>query len=1008
MVNTYLPGDPLLNSQWHLSMIGRLGFTNLNNTAGLERIWANYTGNDVSVGIWDDGLQLTHWDLSANYDASSQVTVEGTLNDGQPLTSNDGHGTSVAGLIAAADNGLGGVGVAFDASLTCIRIFGGPDDINNHWSRYIQSLNSLGNFDVTNHSYGGTPNFDNWGDVAKFETAAISGRGGLGTINVKSAGNSNIDGGGDALDASRFTVTIAALDTTGQVTSYSSYGSHILVSAPAGAVTTDLQGSAAGYNGLLGDDYTNSFGGTSAAGPITAGIITLMLAANPELGWRDVQNILCYSAVGTGSLYTDIRTNENFSWQWTSAENWNGGGLHYSEDYGYGMVNAYNAVRMSEVWSLFYPEAATSANEAVASSGTIQVNKTISDLTTLNYSFVVSQNISMEHISLTISFTHSYFTDLRLHLVSPDGTSISLYDGSTGNSKTSDYGFTYTFDIDGLLGEFSAGTWTLQIEDVVRGDSGVLTSIAFKGYGSAVATGDVYHYTDEVLTVLAQSGQADRLRLVDIDGGVDWINGAAMYRDLVLDLNEGMTSTLAGSVFLVIASGSQIENVVGGDGCDRLVGNSLNNVMYGMRGDDSLCGGSGIDTAGFAGDSGDYEIVSIDSITIVKDLSGRFGTDILSDFEFLAFDDKIIVLQPTDNIPSDTKAPELQATTPQDDATEVAMDAILALTFDEAVLAGTGDIVISTLNGKEWCRINVQDSTQVQFSGNTVTINPATDFSAGTSYSVVISSGAITDTACNAFSGLLTQDEFTFKTIVPADTKAPELHATTPQDDATEVAMDAILTLTFDEAVMVGTGNIVISTLDGKEWLRINVQDSTQVQFSGNTVTINPATDFSAGTSYSVVISFGSITDTACNAFSGIVAQDGFTFTTVPRFTVITGTSSGDALTGTADNDHIIAQAGNDRLTGNAGNDVLDGGLGNDTMHGGAGNDTYVADSLRDKISESTNSGIDTVVTSLASFTIGSNVENLEYSGTVGFLGSGNSLDNVVTGGMVLIPESSC
>jgi subtilisin family serine protease len=277
MVATFRPTDPLLGSQWHLSMIGRLGFGSSASTAGLERIWADYTGAGVNVGIWDDGVQRTHWDLDGNYDASLQVTISGTLNDGQPLTGNDGHGTSVAGLIAAESNGLGGVGVAFDADVTAIRIFGGADDINNNWPRYLQTLDYLGTFDVTNHSYGAYPDFQVYGDTAKFQAAAEAGRGGLGTINVKSAGNSNVDGNGEELDSSRFTVTVAALGTNGNVASYSTYGSHVLVSAPAGSVTTDLLGNGPGYDGLLNGDYTDDFGGTSAAGPITVGVVTLML-----------------------------------------------------------------------------------------------------------------------------------------------------------------------------------------------------------------------------------------------------------------------------------------------------------------------------------------------------------------------------------------------------------------------------------------------------------------------------------------------------------------------------------------------------------------------------------------------------------------------------------------------------------------------------------------------------------------------------------------------------------
>ena len=100
------------------------------------------------------------------------------------------------------------------------------------------------------------------------------------------------------------------------------------------------------------------------ATPIVSGVVALMLQANPNLGWRDVQNILAASATHTGSAIGAVTpgTNENSNWFLNDAANWNGGGMHFSNDYGYGVVNAYNAVRMAEVWSLFQP-AQTSANE---------------------------------------------------------------------------------------------------------------------------------------------------------------------------------------------------------------------------------------------------------------------------------------------------------------------------------------------------------------------------------------------------------------------------------------------------------------------------------------------------------------------------------------------------------------------------------------------------------------------------------------------------------------------
>lgn len=649
----FTPNDPLYSSQWHLALIGRLGFTGP-IFEGLERIWASANGTGVRVGVWDDGAQRSHWDLAANYDPSGHVIIQGTLNDGQPLTSTDGHGTSAAGLIAADANGLGGVGLAHGTSITGIRIFGGTDDINSAWPRYLQTLDALSRFDVTNHSYGEEPSFLVYGDVAKFAAAAAGGRGGLGTVNVKSAGNGGDDeigddGNGNPIDASRFTVSIAALDKVGQVTSYSNHGAHILVSAPAGSITTDLLGSA-GYNGLLNGDQTNRYGGTSAAGPITAGVVALMLDANASLGWRDVQNILSYSAIGTGSLYTGNRTNESYAWKWNGADNWNGGGLHYSENYGYGLVNAYTAARFSEVWSMLHGSAQTSSNELSVSTGLVAVNRVISERSPLSYTFNVSQNISLEHVSLTVNLKHTYFTDLRIQLVSPEGTVMSLYDGSSGNPSTSDYGLSYTFGVDGLRGEMSAGAWTLKLQDVVLGDAGILNSLSFTGFGSAFSSNDIYHYTDEVLKVLDQNGQSARSTLRDIDGGVDWLNASAMWRDTIIDLNAGGACTLAGQTFAVMDSKDGIENAVCGDGNDRIIGSALNNTLMGMRGndviiggkgDDIIIGGDGFNTSVYSGKLADYTVTTDGNgtYTVTDTVNNRDGVDTLTNIQFLTFSD---------------------------------------------------------------------------------------------------------------------------------------------------------------------------------------------------------------------------------------------------------------------------------------------------------------------------------------------------------------------------------
>jgi Ca2+-binding RTX toxin-like protein len=103
--------------------------------------------------------------------------------------------------------------------------------------------------------------------------------------------------------------------------------------------------------------------------------------------------------------------------------------------------------------------------------------------------------------------------------------------------------------------------------------------------------------------------------------------------------------------------------------------------------------------------------------------------------------------------------------------------------------------------------------------------------------------------------------------------------------------------------------------------------------------------------------------------------------------------------TGNAANNVITGGAGNDTLSGAGGDDTLNGGAGNDSLAGGAGNDTYVVDSVGDVVTEAAAAGTDTVQTSLNSYTLGANVENLSFTGTGSFNGTGNALANIITGG---------
>lgn len=115
----------------------------------------------------------------------------------------------------------------------------------------------------------------------------------------------------------------------------------------------------------------------------------------------------------------------------------------------------------------------------------------------------------------------------------------------------------------------------------------------------------------------------------------------------------------------------------------------------------------------------------------------------------------------------------------------------------------------------------------------------------------------------------------------------------------------------------------------------------------------------------------------------------------------VIGSNYADSITGADDvlaGDTLYGRGGDDQLFGGAGDDQLDGGSGNDVMRGGAGNDLYVVYEAGDQVIEAAGEGRDRIRTAATSYTLGANIEELVYTGTIGATMTGNALDNFIVG----------
>ena len=650
---TYTPNDPLYSSQWHFPQLGNI-----------TDVWNDYTGASIDVGVYDDGLDHGHSDLAANYDDSLHFVYDGTIYDPDPISSADGHGTAVGGLIGAVgDNNLGVSGGGFEADLTGvnyledIQVFPSNLNWNNNADRewYIDRMQTsfewAANFDIMNNSWGSAGLYDTsyvfWDNLTidAFEEVHQTGRGNLGTIVAQAAGNDNMNASGDAVNASRYTMTIAATDSNGDAESYTNWGAGTLIAAPAAGVTTDVSGTG-GYNSSSGaaGDYTTTFNGTSAATPVTSGVLSLILEANDNLGWRDVHNILAESASLTGSNYGAPASNyEDSSWGNTGSSNWNGGGHAFHLSYGYGMVNALAAVRMAEAWGSFYAAPYTSTNEVTASGSYSGSSQSIPDNGSIDLSATVSTDIEVETAVVNVNLQHSDSADLTLTLISPNGAEIPLFDQEIAyhyyeygiyngedlypwaNSNVIRFFDTTTswqFEVTGLRGYDSAGTWTLRAGDVeadTSADTGSVNSYSIDFFGASLSANDVHTLTTDYLTLKAV--ESGRGALSDSNGGTDWLNAVAIFGDMTVDLGSSVSVS---GVSWASMDGS-IENIATGDGGDSITGTAAANEILAGRGDDTINGLGGDDE--IDGQAGDDIIIHSDG---ENTYIGGDGTDVLS------------------------------------------------------------------------------------------------------------------------------------------------------------------------------------------------------------------------------------------------------------------------------------------------------------------------------------------------------------------------------------------
>uniref|UniRef100_A0A7N6B9Y5 P/Homo B domain-containing protein n=1 Tax=Anabas testudineus TaxID=64144 RepID=A0A7N6B9Y5_ANATE len=458
--------DPRYPRQWHLHNHINTGM-DINVTGLWER---NITGRGVTVVVVDDGLEHTHQDIQSNYSPEGSYDLNSNDPDPMPhpdIHSDNHHGTRCAGEIAAVpNNSVCAVGVAYGSKVAGIRVLDGPltDSLEAIAFNKHYQIN-----DIYSCSWG--PDDD--GRTVDGPHPLVAAERGFGSIFVVASGNGgqyddncNYDGYANSI----YTITIGAVDEKGKMPFYAEEcASMLAVTFSSGddklrsIVTSD-------WSMQQGTGCTEGHTGTSAAAPLAAGMVALMLQVRPCLSWRDIQHIIAFTA-----------TKCDNSADWSV----NGAGFQHSHQHGFGLLNAWRLVNAAKVWEsvpflVSYQSLVTKEEKLIPN------NKLIYSWKVSAEDLKQSGMETLEHVAVTVTINHPCRGNFEIVLVCPSGMKSVIGARRAIDSDPTGYQ-DWTFSTVRCWGERAEGEYTLEIS----GPVGVLKQRKLTLYGSSMTYSEI-------------------------------------------------------------------------------------------------------------------------------------------------------------------------------------------------------------------------------------------------------------------------------------------------------------------------------------------------------------------------------------------------------------------------------------------------------------------------------------------------------------------------------------